>query len=124
MPRVDALLLRGLSFFGHHGVLKAEQTLGQRFVVDMRVETDLGVAGKSDALADSLDYVELYNIVKEVVEGPAPRRRLVEALAQDIAQRVLDEHARASSVQVTITKPHVAVPNVDALGVEIFRSRS
>jgi 7,8-dihydroneopterin aldolase/epimerase/oxygenase len=122
MGRTDALVLRGLSFFGRHGVLKAERQLGQRFVVDLRVEADLRRAGKSDNLSDSLDYVALYNIAKEEVETPNPRN-LVEALAEDIAARVLEEHAAALSVQVTVTKPHVAVPNVDAVGVDIFRAR-
>jgi 7,8-dihydroneopterin aldolase/epimerase/oxygenase len=117
----DALVLRGLRFFGHHGVLPAERALGQRFVVDMRVGFCLRKAGASDALDDTLSYVALREAAREVVEGKP--RDLVEAVAADIAGRVLREHPGVEDVKVCVTKPHVAIENVDALGVEVFRTR-
>jgi 7,8-dihydroneopterin aldolase/epimerase/oxygenase len=120
--RGDALILRGMRFFGRHGVLDAERALGQRFVVDMRVGACLRAAGASDDLRDTINYASLRDIAREVVEG-GPPRRLVERVAADIAARVLDEHPRASDVCVAIAKPHVAVPDVDSLGVEVYRRR-
>lgn len=118
----DALVLRGLRFFARHGALAAERALGQRFVVDLRVGACTRAAGASDALADTACYAALREAARAAVED-GPPRVLVERVAEDVAAAVLAAHPAARSVRVAVTKPHVAVPNVDALGVEIFRER-
>lgn len=118
----DALVLRGLRFFARHGVLDAERALGQRFVVDMRVGACLRAAGASDDLGDTVSYAALREVARAAVED-GPPRALLERVAEDIADGVLAAHPRATSVRVALSKPHVAVPDVDALGVEIFRER-
>ena len=58
-------------------------------MVDLELERDLTVAGRSDQLADTVDYGAVYQVVREVMEGPP--RNLLERLAEDIAQRLLEE---------------------------------
>lgn len=118
----DALILRGMRFFGQHGVRAAERDLGQRFVVDLRVGTCLRAAGESDSLSDTIDYASLRRVVRSVVEE-GPQRNLVEKLASDIANKVLSDYPNAVDVTVAVCKPHVAIPEIDAAGVEIYRSR-
>ncbi|CAK8543037.1 unnamed protein product [Lathyrus sativus] len=119
----DKLILKGLSFYGFHGVLKEEKTLGQKFFVDVDAWMDLKPAGKSDNLSDSCSYVEIYRIAKEVIEGPS--QNLLESVAQKIAISTLEIHKEISAVRVKIGKPHVAIPGpLDYLGVEILRRRS
>ena len=83
----DLILLEGMRFFAFHGNNPEERVLGQPFLVDLEVEADLSVAGRSDSLDDTINYAGLYRAVKGVMEGPA--RNLLEALAQDIADAVL-----------------------------------
>jgi hypothetical protein len=45
LPNRDKIILKGLVFFGHHGVHSAERQLGQRFVVDAELAVDLALAG-------------------------------------------------------------------------------
>ncbi|KAI3994933.1 hypothetical protein MKX01_041342 [Papaver californicum] len=118
----DKLILRGLKFHGHHGVIPEEKTLGQKFVVDMDAWIDLREPGKSDKLNDSVSYADIYNIVKDVVEGPG--HNLLESVAHLIATKTLKTFSDISTVRVKLGKPHVAVQGpVDYLGVEIFRFR-
>ncbi|KAI3849274.1 hypothetical protein MKX03_001673 [Papaver bracteatum] len=118
----DKLMLRGLKFHGYHGVLPEEKTLGQKFVVDMDAWIDLREAGKSDNLNDSVSYAELYNIVKDVVEGPG--HNLLESVAHLISIKTLTTYSQISTVRLKLGKPHVSVKGpVDYLGVEIFRFR-
>ena len=56
----DRVLLRGLLFHAHHGVLPEERTLGQKFEVDLALSVDLRAAGASDALQDTISYAEVY----------------------------------------------------------------
>ena len=50
----DRIILEGMQFYGFHGVNAEERSLGQSYVVDLAVEMDLGVPGKSDHLEDML----------------------------------------------------------------------
>lgn len=83
---------------------------------------DLRPAAISDDVKDTLSYARVAEIARQVVEL-GKTRSLVETLANDIACRVLEESIQATEVTVSVLKPHVAVPNVDALGVEIVRTR-
>lgn len=60
--------------------------------------------------------------IREIVEGPP--QQLIEAVAERIADRVLQEHPSVAAVTVGVAKPHVAVAGVvRSLGVEITRRR-
>ncbi len=117
----DRILLEGMAFYGYHGVLPEEQTEGQVFTVDVAVEADLHRAGHTDHLDDSLDYRDLYARVLEVMTGE--RYRLLEAVAEAIAHRVL-EIERVQAVTVRVRKPHVRLGGpLEHAAVEVTRRR-
>ena len=118
----DRILLKGLTFYGYHGVSPHEKALGQRFLVDLAIECDTRSAGVSDDIVDAVDYVAVYEIVKSVVEGGS--RNLVEAVAEVVAGRILDE-LNVSAVSVTVKKPEVSIKGsvLSYVGVEIYRRR-
>lgn len=119
---MDSILLDGMVFYGFHGVSAEEQALGQRFVVDLRVETDLRHAGATDQIQHTVSYSLLYQLVKEVVEGP--RKRLLEAVAESIASRVLAK-TPVSGVHVSVRKPSPPIRGamLDSASVTISRAR-
>jgi len=117
----DRILLRGMLFHGYHGVFAEENKLGQKFLVDVDAWVDLRAAGGSDDIGKSVSYAELYEQIKAVVEGPP--FKLVETVANGIAQAIFLAHPSITDVRVKVCKPHVAVEGVlDHLGVEIFRN--
>ena len=120
---MDKIILRGMVFYGFHGMNPAEQELGQRFIVDLTATLDLGQAGTSDMLEDTVSYTRLYQTVKEVMEGPS--RKLLENVAETIAGRLLDEQD-ISAVQIRIKKPEVPMKGsvLDYAAVEIVRKRA
>jgi dihydroneopterin aldolase len=118
----DRIILKGMTFYGYHGVASEEQTLGQRFVVDVEVRKDLRAAGATDDLRKTLDYSLLFRLTKEVVEGPS--RKLLESVAQAIAERVLSGFD-VESVTVRVMKPEVPIKGsiLEYAAVEIVRER-
>ena len=80
---MDRIVLKNMAFYGYHGNLASEQEQGQRFFVDVEIITDLTKAGQSDQLEDSINYVEVYEIVESVraIRG-AYRRCLVPTLSR------------------------------------------
>lgn len=119
----DRILLTGLAFYGRHGVLVAERELGGRFVVDVEASLDLRQAGQRDDLAATVDYSQLYEQVRAVVEGPSVN--LLEALAERIAQRLLGCFPLLEAVTVRVHKPAALLAGaaVAAVAVEIHRGR-
>ena len=120
--QTDKIMLKGLAFYGNHGVSPHEKALGQRFIVDVTLECDTRAAGLSDDLADAVDYVPAYEIVKAVMEGES--KNLIESVAEDIAGQIL-EKLNVGAVSVTIKKPEVAIRGsiLSYAGLEIYRRR-
>ena len=118
----DRILLTGMTFYGYHGVRPEEKELGQRFVVDLELELDLSAPAVSDDLRDTVDYSRVYQVVREIVEGPS--RNLLEAVAEETARGVLSAFP-VDGVRVRVTKPHVSIRGavLDGAGVEIYRTR-
>jgi dihydroneopterin aldolase len=118
---MDRIELLGMSFQGKHGVRPAERDQPQEFRVDVEVETPLSDAGRSDRLADTVDYTRLRAIAKEVIEGPP--RKLLEALATEIAERSLElDHVQ--SVSVRVAKRPASMRPIDSAAVRINRTRA
>lgn len=118
---MDKIILQGMEFYGYHGALPEERSLGQRFIVDLELELDLRPAGESDELEHTINYARVFELVESVVSGGP--RRLIESVAQDIAAAVLEEFPVAATT-VRVKKPQAPVPGRFAwMAVEIRRTR-
>ncbi|KGQ22127.2 dihydroneopterin aldolase [Thermus filiformis] len=102
------IVLEGLEFYGRHGVRPEEGRLGARFVVD--VELWVGFEDRGDRLEETVDYAAVYQVVAEAVTGR--RFYLIEALADALAQALLERFPRLERVRVRVHKPHAPIPGV------------
>lgn len=118
----DRIELRGLRFAAVHGVLPEEREEAQPFEVDVDLDADLGPAGRSDDLADTVDYAAVATAVATVMNGPPAA--LLEHLAELVAAAALDAAGgRAASVTVTVRKLRPPLSSEVAwAGVRITRS--
>ena len=94
-----------MAFEARHGVNDWEKTQAQRFEVDVELLLGTRRAGASDDLGLTVDYREVYEAVRRVVEGPSVD--LIETLAESIARDVLAAAGRARKVIVRVRKPDV-----------------
>ena len=81
---MGTIVIKGLRELGVHGVLPEEQTRPQPFEVDVELDVDLGTAGESDELDDTVDYAAVAEAVSRVVTSE--RYQLLERLATRIAE--------------------------------------
>jgi dihydroneopterin aldolase len=123
MSAPDRILLEGLRFYGYHGVIAEEAKLGQEFVIDLCIATDLRAAGQSDSLSQTISYAEVVNLTQSIVEEQ--RYNLLEALAEALAAAILSRYLTAQAVTVRVTKPHAPIPRLGSgrVAVEISRAR-
>jgi len=119
---MDTMKLERIQLYGRHGVYAEENRLGQRFYVSLELKLDLSKAGKTDDLEQTVNYAEVYELAKSVVEGEP--FKLIEALAEALATRVLDAYAKIHEVTVRVVKPHPPFDIVfDGVTVELTRRR-
>lgn len=119
---MDKIQLNKLAFYGYHGDTKEENVLGQRFLVDLELHMDLKKPGKSDELEDSINYAEVFEITKDIVEKE--RFKLIEALAERIAHDLLAAYPALSATTIRVIKPDPPiVGHYKSVAVEIYRER-
>lgn len=115
----DRIRVEGLAVLGSVGVYPHERQARQRLVIDLELEADLGLAGRSDRLSDTLDYAEAARVAREVVTER--HHQLIESIAETIAERLLAGLAgRVQAVRVRVGKPH-ALADARMVAVEIER---
>ena len=118
----DSIFVDGLVIHAHHGVMKHETKVGQRFAVDLLLGIDLSDASRSDKLADTVSYATIVEVASTAFT--VRTFRLVEAAAGAVADAILREFPTVQSVRVTVHKPHAPIPAIFSdVGVTIERSR-
>ncbi|EKU46171.1 dihydroneopterin aldolase [Staphylococcus massiliensis] len=116
----DKIFLEGMRFYGYHGVLEAENEIGQIFLVDIYLTLDLKDAGESDSVFETVNYADVYEDVKEIMEGTPVN--LLEHLAEHIAKRINSHYNRVMETRVRITKENPPIPgHYKGVGIEITR---
>ena len=93
--------LEGLEFHAFHGVYPHERESGNWFEVDVSVETDILEGAIRDNLDKTVNYVTLYQFVKEEMEKPS---KLLETVAEKIVERVLKDLPEVNQVELKIAK--------------------
>jgi dihydroneopterin aldolase len=118
----DRIVLHNMVFQGRHGVLEREQREAQPFQVDVELLVDLQPAAAEDDLTRTIDYSQVFEVCRQVVESTS--FRLLETLAEALGQELLSDFP-VSEVGVRVRKPQVPIDGtLDWAGVEIWRRRS
>lgn len=115
----DKIEINQMTFYGYHGALPAEKDLGQRFCVDLTLYVDLQPAGDTDDLNQTINYAQVYEVVRQVVEEQ--RFQLLERLAHQIAQQCIQTFP-LEAIRVRVIKPNPPIPgHLGSVAVEITR---
>jgi len=118
----DRIILADMVFQGRHGLHEQEQRQAQPFEVDVELALNLQPAGIDDDIDKTVDYGQVFDVCRQIVESTS--FRLLEALAEAIAHEVLAAFP-VSEVTIRVRKPKVPIDGTLAYaGVEIQRQRS
>ena len=113
--------VRGLSLYTHHGVEAAEREVGQRIIIDLRLEVGDTDATVTDLVEDTVDYGEVCTTVALVAQQRS--YKTLERLCSAIADRLLEQYD-ADEVWVKVCKPEPPIPlPVEEVGVQLWRQR-
>ena len=117
---MDTIFISELKVKTKLGVPAWERMVAQTIILDIEIGFDLSKAGKSDAIADTIDYGAVVARIHATLKEYS--FQLVEALAEHVCQLILSEFG-AASVKIKVTKPGI-LAGLRALGVVIERGAS
>lgn len=98
---MNKILVEGIRLYAYHGCLEEEARIGSDYLVDVVLETDFSQAAETDELNQTIDYVVVYNIVKEEM---AIRSKLIEHVGQRITARIKKQFPEVLKLEVKVTK--------------------
>ena len=111
--------ISGLSLYTRHGVTEAEREVGQRLVLDLRLDVGETDATVTDAIEDTVDYADVCQLVALVAQQRS--HKTLERLCSTIADRLLADY-ELEGVWVKATKPEPPIAlSVAEVSVEVWR---
>ncbi|MBP5182720.1 MAG: dihydroneopterin aldolase [Lentisphaeria bacterium] len=119
MTEMDTIFIRDLALQATIGTLPEERTRKQPIVLNVSFSGDFSLAGKKDDLSFAVNYREVETLLIRRVENSS--FFLLEALAEDLAQKILAFH-RVQLVTVRIDKKGGAL-KADGIGLSITRRK-
>ena len=112
--------LEGMRFYAYHGFYDEEQVMGNEYVLDIHIHTNLSAASRSDDLYKTINYETVYLICKNEMAKP---RRLLETIAQSIVSKLKHQFSTLQEVTVSIKKINPPLGGrVDSAGIELDES--
>ena len=98
---MDQIALEGMEFFAYHGHFDEEQRIGNKYSIDLTIDTDLSRPANSDNLKDTIDYGDIYQMVKLVM---SKKHRLLEHVGHEIIDAVKSRFGSVNKITVEVSK--------------------
>lgn len=113
--------INDMRFYAHHGCFEQERAIGTHFRVDLSFTTDTKAAEVSDNIADTVSYLDVYQVVKEEMMKPS---HLLEHVARRVGERVLSNFPTVDCLKVKVSKLNPPLGGqMDSVGVELEMAR-
>lgn len=98
---LSEIAIEGMEFYAHHGCFKEETIIGANFKADIILFCDTSMAQKTDNLDATINYVEVYNIIKEEMKKPS---KLIEHVAHRIINEIKAEFKEVAKCEIKLSK--------------------
>lgn len=117
---MDQIRIKNLRVYAYHGVYEQEKEKGQNFCINAVLFTDTEKAGRSDEIADAVDYGAVCLFMAGFMQEN--RFDLLEAVAGRMAEAVLFEFPALKRIELEVDKPDAPIPlRFDSVSVKIER---
>lgn len=118
---MDKIIIKGIEVFAFHGALSEENTLGQRFTIDITMKKDIRKACVNDTLEDTVHYGFVHDDVVTLTKNN--KFKLIEKLAEELAKMIIEKYG-VEEATVLIEKPNAPINGIfKYVAVEITRSK-
>lgn len=100
------ICLNNIEIYAYHGLFEVERVVGQWYVVNLEIDYDFTAAAENDTIDGTIDYSVLNDIIRTEMSKPS---KLIEHVANRIAQKTLEEFPDIESGTLSVAKKHPPV---------------
>lgn len=116
---MGTIQLEKMNFYAYHGCYYEEQIVGNDFVVDLTIETDVEKPSTTDNINDALNYLTVYELIKDEM---AIKSHLLEHVAKRILDKLYQHFNQIESATIKIRKMNPPLGGqLDNVSVSITR---
>jgi dihydroneopterin aldolase len=118
--QMGLIQIENMEFYAFHGHYREEQIVGNKFLVNLSIDSDMTAPATSDNLKDAINYQHAYRLVKEEMEKKSK-------LLENIAKRILDtiyanfEGVRTVTVKISKMNPPMGGGRIEKVSVTLTR---
>ena len=98
---MSTIALESMEFYAYHGCFQEEQIIGTRFLVDLYLDTDTTEAEATDDLRTTVNYQEVYLLVKAEMEH---KSNLIEHVARRILKKIGERYPQLVDARIKVQK--------------------
>lgn len=120
LDKQDCIIIEGLKVETVIGCLDWERQILQPLLIDLKIYTDLSVAGKSDDLVNTLNYVDICQYVTEII--CERKAQLIEHVAYLVMAKLMQRFPTIEQIDITVHKPEI-IKQTKSIAVHMQRSR-
>ena len=114
--------LKNMIFYGYHGVYEFEKEKGTNFEIALELFTPLGNSSKSDNIEHTINYEDIYELVKKTFGLKS--YFLLEKLADSISRSIFEEH-KIEKLIIRVRKINAPLDGkLDSVEIELERKSS
>ncbi|NCC71759.1 MAG: dihydroneopterin aldolase [Sphingobacteriia bacterium] len=95
------IALENMEFFAYHGCFSEEQIIGTRFIIDLWIETDTTEAEHTDKITHTINYQDVYFLVKEQM---IIKSKLLEHVGRRILDALTEKFPDVISARIKVSK--------------------
>ena len=119
---MGVIRLKNMTFYGYHGVYDFEKEKGTDFEIDLELFTSLLKSSKSDNIEDTINYEDIYELVKKAFKSKS--YFLLEKLADSISMSIFKEH-KIDKLIIRVRKINAPLNGkLDSVEIELKREKS
>jgi dihydroneopterin aldolase len=114
---MSVISIEGMEFFAYHGCFKEEQVIGTKFRVDLFLEVNTTLAEKTDHLEDTVNYLAVYQAVKDEM---SIKSKLLEHVSRRILTRIKKDFPAVTKARIKMRKINPPLGGkIDFVSVEL-----
>lgn len=115
------IYLNQVSIYAYHGVSSQETKVGNTFLIDLKLKTDISQAMDSDDIAHTVSYADIYKVVSDEMAIPS---KLLEHVAGRIIRRIFQDFPAIEAISLKLSKQNPPMgADIAAAGIEITTQR-
>lgn len=115
------ILLKEIRCYAYHGVAPQENLIGNEYIIDLKLKVDISKAVRTDEVGDTVNYAEVYQVIKEEMAVPS---KLLEHVSGRIIQKLLDRFPSIEGIEFRLSKRNPPMgADIESAGIELYCSR-